>query len=151
VLAVPLTILTPQDFGLLEVKATPSIKNKNGLYFMYDPNQSSAYTRPALWYLGINGNTVGETMRHRIIKHRRHALQLKSKSGNNNNWLQFSIWLQQKGHAGQNSIWDINCRVLWLEIPNATKQDLKLLESNCIETLRPIVNDTIDWIQLSTL
>lgn len=139
----------PRDFTMLEVKKTPSLKNRGGLYFMYD---KGSFKKDALWYLGINGNTLTETFRHRIIKHRRHALQLKSKSGNNKNWLAFNSWLVSKGYDQQNGYWDINCRVLWLEISNQlTNQELQLLEQNCISNLNPIINDSIDWNQLNTL
>lgn len=141
----------PFDLGLIETKETPSIKNKNGLYFMYDPNNSKVYSKPALWYLGISGNTIDETYRKRIIKHRRHALQLQSKSGTNKNWAAFNAWLQQKSHAGVSGVWDTNCRVVWFEMPDLTKQELLLLEANCIKDLNPVVNGSINTSLLQSL
>jgi hypothetical protein len=141
------------DYNMLQVKQTSSIKHKGGLYFLYDDNSHGNYAKPTLWYLGINGNTKTETMRDRIIKHRRHALNLKSKSGNNINWSQFNNWLIQRGHDNQNGIYDTNCKVLWLDLAdkNLSNQQLALLESHCINTLNPIVNDSIDWNQLNSL
>jgi|APCry1669188910_1035180.scaffolds.fasta_scaffold153502_1 hypothetical protein len=141
------------DYGMLQVKKTSSIKHKGGLYFLYDDNSHNAYTKPVLWYLGINGNTKTETMRDRIIKHRRHALNLKSKSGNNINWSQFNAWLVEKGHAGENGVYDNYCKVLWLDLTNKnlSNQELSLLEHYCITTLSPIVNDSFDLNQAKQL
>jgi hypothetical protein len=141
------------DYGMLQVKKTSTIKHKGGLYFLYDDNSHDTYTKPVLWYLGINGNTKTETMRDRIIKHRRHALNLKSKSGNNINWLQFNAWLEQRGHGGENGLYDKSCKVLWLDLTNKnlSNQELSILEHYCITTLNPIVNDTFKLDQANQL
>lgn len=141
------------DYEMLQVKKTSTIKHKGGLYFLYDDNSHGKYNVPALWYLGINGNTKTETMRDRIIKHRRHALNLKSKSGNNINWSQFNIWLDQRGHGNQLGVYDTNCKVLWLDLNNKelSNEQLRLLEIHCIDVLNPIVNDSFDWSQANQL
>jgi hypothetical protein len=143
----PVHILQSIEYGLLQVKRSPDLKNhKGGLYFLYDPNIHGQYKKEVIWYIGLSGWTKSESMRDRNIKHRRHALQLKSKSGNNQNWKDFNDWLKDKGHDAEGGLFDNNCKLLWIEVDQQiSKDELKLLERNCICNLNPIVNDKFDW------